>query len=277
MHSRIATVLKAYAAGDAFGVHYEFREVESVSSELRALDGWPYGGVSDDSFLTLLTLATLTEVTPERAAEKFLRDLNAAAPSLRGLGPTTRHALGMSVKESEVHLIGKSNGAMMRTALCGLAFSPEEAPLRRMYVDALARTTHSSVEAILCAQIAAALFSSPEIDVDEVISTEISALSAVLPDRSSWKPPEKGISLDPVETLFAFILVSQRNSKVLDAYMDACSLGGDTDTVSALAGALVFARIGEESGFHDIDWIADIDWNEISSLDAIARQLEGGK
>jgi ADP-ribosylglycohydrolase len=275
MHSRIARVLRAYAAGDAFGVHYEFREVESVTSELRALDGWPYGGVSDDSLLTLLTLATLTEETPEKAAEKFLSDLKAAAPSLRGLGPTTRNALGMSVKESEIHLIGKSNGAMMRTALCGLAFSAEQASLRREYVGALARATHSSDEAIVCAQIAAALFASPDLEIDEVFAAEISVHGVVLGDRKSWQSPKSGISLDPVETLFAFMMVAERNTKVIDAYMDACSLGGDTDTVSALAGSLVALR-NSDSGFDHIPWLSDIDWKEISSLDQIALTLSGG-
>jgi len=276
MHSRITTVLRAYAAGDAFGVHYEFRDKVDVTSELRSLDGWPFGGVSDDSLLTLLTLATLTEETPEKAADKFLLDLHAAAPSLRGLGPTTRNALGMSVKESEIHLIGKSNGAMMRTALCGLAFSSDQTSRRRAYVEALARATHSSDEAIICAQIAAALFASPDREIDEVFSSEMSAYNVVLGDRKSWQPPKNGISLDPVETLFAFVLVAERNTKVIDAYMDACSLGGDTDTVSALAGSLVALR-NTNSEFEQIPWLSEIDWEEISSLDEIALSISGIK
>lgn len=274
MQSRIATVLRAYAAGDAFGVYYEFRKSERVTSELRSLEDWPYGGVSDDSLLTLLTLATLTEDSPENAAAKFLTNLAAAAPSLRGLGPTTRNALGLAVKDSEVHLIGKSNGAMMRTALCGLAFSPEQAPLRRAFVDALARATHSSDEAILCSQIAAALFSTPHEAISKIIESELSAQHAILEDRLTWRVPPEGISLDPVETLHAFTLVAERNEKVIDAYIDACSLGGDTDTVSALAGALVAFR-NTDSGFEQIPWLEDIDWNEISSLEEIAQTLTG--
>jgi ADP-ribosyl-[dinitrogen reductase] hydrolase len=265
MHSPIATVLRAYAAGDAFGVYYEFREVEVVTPELRQLDGWPYGGVSDDSLLSLMTLATLNEPSANDAASKFLFDLRSAAPQLRGLGPTTRHALGMDVKENESHLIGKSNGAMMRTALCGLAFDKDEDYERNAYVEALARATHSSDDAITCALIAAELFSSPNVNIDAIIAKKY-------PNRDYWSPPPSGISLDPVETLFAFTMVAQRNTRVLDAYMDACSLGGDTDTVSALAGALVALR-NPDSGFDEIPWLSDIDWNEISSLDEIAAQI----
>ena len=274
VQSRISTVLRAYAAGDAFGVYYEFRKIESVSTELRSLEEWPYGGVSDDSLLTLLTLSTLKEESPENAAAAFLAKLAAAAPTLRGLGPTTRNALGLDVNESEAHLIGKSNGAMMRTALCGLAFLPEQAPNRRAYVDALARATHSSNEAILCSQIAAALFSSSRETIAEIIESELSAQNAKLDDRSEWQPPLGGISLDPVETLYAFTLVAERNKRVLNAYVDACSLGGDTDTVSALAGALVAFR-NSDSGFEEIPWLKDIDWNEISSLEEIALTLSG--
>jgi ADP-ribosylglycohydrolase len=172
----------------------------------------------------------------------------------------------MSVKESEVHLIGKSNGAMMRTALCGLAFEKDREDVRIAYVESLARATHSSDDAIACAQIAAKLFSSPDLD----IATEV---SKKYPQRNSWYPSSQGVSLDPVETLFAFTWVAERNTQVLDAYIESCTLGGDTDTVSALAGALVAFR-NPESGFEDIQWLSDINWSEISSLMEIAAMLE---
>lgn len=275
----ISTALRAYAAGDAFGVAYEFRDFDVVTDELLSLEGWPYGGVSDDSLLTLLTLATLNS-SPKIAAAEFLKSLHSAAPSLRGLGPTTRHALGMSVKESEVHLIGKSNGGMMRTALSGLAFDLEDSQSRRDFVNESVRTTHFADEAVIGAQIAAALFAQAVAGsgatMSEIIEQEIAAdinLSVELRDRltsrESWTPPTEGISLDPIETLFAFTFVADRNTTVLGAYKDACRLKGDTDTVSALAGSLVAARFGEASQFQSIPWLDDIQWDEISALDSI--------
>jgi ADP-ribosylglycohydrolase len=186
----------------------------------------------------------------------------------------------MSVKESEVHLIGKSNGAMMRTALCGLAFLIADATKRREFIGALARATHSSDEAILAAQIAAALFShaissESTLTTSEIIASELSTFnisqetSEKFAHRSQWIAPGSGISLDPIETLFAFTCVADRNEEVLAAYMDSCSLGGDTDTVGALSGALVAARNPDSSAFESISWLDQIGWDEISHMSEI--------
>jgi len=276
----ISTALKAYAAGDAFGVAYEFTEFTEVKDDLLAKDGWPFGGVSDDTLLTLLTLATLTAENSNQAASNFLSNLKLAAPDLRGLGPTTRFALGMSVKESEKHLIGKSNGGMMRTALLGLAFPVAQSEERRDFVADLARATHSGDDAILAAQIAAALFShavdGSGASTDEIISEVLAktvgvspSTQALLQSRESWIAPKEGISLDPIETLLAFTFVADRNVTVLGAYKLACSLRGDTDTVSALAGALVAARNTHACGFDDISWLDQVSWDEISELESI--------
>jgi ADP-ribosylglycohydrolase len=276
----ISTALKAYAAGDAFGVAYEFTEFSEVTDDLLEKDGWPFGGVSDDTLLTLLTLATLTAENSKIAASNFLSNLNLAAPDLRGLGPTTRFALGMSVKESEKHLIGRSNGGMMRTALIGLAFPLACTSERMDFVADLVAATHSDGDAILAAQIAATLFShaieGTGATTDEIIEevlTDTVGLSpstrVLLQTRESWKAPKEGISLDPIETLLAFTFVADRNTTVLGAYKDACGLKGDTDTVSALAGSLVAARNLQECGFKDIFWLDQVSWNEISQLESI--------
>jgi len=119
---KIATPLLAYAAGDAFGVFYEFMEEtpEVIPQELLPKEGWPLGGVSDDTLLSLLTIKSLKKSSPEEAAEEFLAQLRKAVPRLRGLGPTTRTALGLEVKSGERGVIGETNGAIMRTALCGM-------------------------------------------------------------------------------------------------------------------------------------------------------------
>lgn len=276
----ISTALKAYAAGDAFGVAYEFTEFSEVTDDLLEKDGWPFGGVSDDTLLTLLTLATLTAENSKIAASNFLSNLKLNAPDLRGLGPTTRFALGMSVKESEIHLIGRSNGGMMRTALLGLAFPLARTNERIDFVANLVAATHSDEDAILAAQVAAALFShaiegsgaSTDEIIEEVLANVVilsPSTRVLLQTRESWKAPKEGISLDPIETLLAFTFVADRNTSVLGAYKDACGLRGDTDTVSALAGSLVAARNLRECGFKDISWLDQVSWNEISQLESI--------
>jgi ADP-ribosylglycohydrolase len=240
----IATPLLAYAAGDAFGVFYEFLEVpeKNVPQELKGKDGWPFGGVSDDTLLSVLTINSLKKSSPVEAAEEFLMQLRIAVPRLRGLGPTTRTALGLEVKPGERGVIGETNGAIMRTALCGLYLDEN----RDEWIKALVEVTHKSPKAVECAQIAAGLFAGEE-----------------FPDYADWTPPASGISLDPLETLQAVVWVVTRVNNCAEAFALACSLGGDTDTVAALSGALFAARFPAKAEFYSIPWIKDVAWAEV--------------
>ena len=246
----IATPLLAYAAGDAFGVFYEFLDVpeKNVPQELKGKDGWPFGGVSDDTLLSVLTINSLKMSSPVEAAEEFLMQLRIAVPRLRGLGPTTRTALGLEVKSDERGVIGETNGAIMRSALCGLYLDEN----RDEWIKALVEVTHKSPKAVECAQIAAGLFAGEE-----------------FPDYADWIPPVSGVSLDPLETLQAVVWVVKRAKNCADAFALACSLGGDTDTVAALSGALFSARWPEIADFYSIPWIKDVAWNEVE-VDLIA-------
>lgn len=243
---KVAVPLLAYAAGDAFGVYYEFLDEtpKEIPQVLLSKDGWPFGGVSDDTLLSILTIKSLSQRTPADAAALFLEELRAAIPRLRGLGPTTRTALGLEVKVGERGVIGETNGAIMRTALCGLYIKNN----RNEWIKALVEVTHNSPKAIECAQIAAGLFAGED-----------------FPDYSDWTPPIGGISLDPLETLQAVVWVVKRANNCAEAFALACSLGGDTDTVAALAGALFAARWPERSDFYSIPWLNDVQWSEIES------------
>ena len=236
---KAATPLLAYAAGDAFGVYYEFldQNPKAIPQVLLPKEGWTFGGVSDDTLLSILTIKSLSKETPDEAAAYFLAELRAAIPRLRGLGPTTRTALGLNVRDGERGVIGETNGAIMRTALCGLFIKHN----RDEWIKTLVQVTHKSAKAVECAQIAAGLFAGEE-----------------FPDYPDWNPPAGGISLDPLETLQAVVWVVKRSSNCADAFALACSLGGDTDTVAALAGALFAARWPEKSDFFSIPWLNDV-------------------
>lgn len=241
-----ATPLLAYAAGDAFGVYYEFLQEtpQEIPQILLPKEGWPFGGVSDDTLLSILTIKSLTKKTPAEAAQFFLEQLREAVPRLRGLGPTTRTALGLEVRDGERGVIGETNGAIMRTALCGLYVKEN----RDGWIKALVEVTHKSPKAVECAQIAAGLFAGED-----------------FPDYSEWIAPTDGISLDPLETLQAVVWVVKNADNCADAFSLACSLGGDTDTVAALAGALFAARWPARSDFYSIPWLSDVKWDEIEN------------
>lgn len=255
----IASAFIAYAAGDAFGAAHEFvsNPPEKIHSILLGKPDWPYGGVSDDTTLSLLTIESLIEANPEAAASKYLDLLRNSQESLRGLGPTTRFALGMSVKEEEQHFIGVSNGGMMRTALLGTAFSSCESELREAWVKASVESTHKNPLAVSAALSLSSLFA-------DAVTLGEKLVFPALP--SEWSPPESGISLDPVESYRAVIYVASQATSVEDAFLRACELGGDTDTVAALSGSLVAASMRERSGLFEIPWLMDVNWSEIPQM-----------
>lgn len=264
---RIATAFFAYAAGDAFGVQYEFKDEYRVESSLSEIADWPLGGVSDDTLLTLLSIKALESHTPNAARTRFIELLKENLQVLRGLGPTTRAAVGLPVKESEVHFIGNSNGAMMRTALMGMAFSAKDDENRRQWISEIARATHSHERAIATSLIASKLFAQALHDptVDLLHMAENEAKEIGYEEFFTTNFDEKSqVTLDPLHTLKVVIAIASSSTTVEQAYISACERGGDTDTVSALAGALVSLRYPTSHGFYSIPWINQVKWSEIS-------------
>jgi ADP-ribosylglycohydrolase len=271
----IACAFIAYAAGDAFGAAHEFvaNPPEKIHSIILGKPDWPYGGVSDDTTLSLLTIQSLAEDNAEAAAAKYLELLRASQESLRGLGPTTRFALGMSVKEEEQHFIGVSNGGMMRTALLGIAFDSSHPNLREEWVKASVQSTHKNPLAVSAALSLSSLFS-------EAVTLGSKVIFPTLPN--DWSPPSTGISLDPIESYRAVIHVASQATSVEDAFIRACELGGDTDTVAALSGSLVAAQMRNYSGLFEIPWLMDVKWSEIPQMKnaielLISRRNQWGK
>lgn len=278
----ITSILRAYAAGDSFGVAYEFTETSNeVDPEvLREKDGWPFGGVSDDTLLTLLTIHALDFTSPTNSRERFLQSLKIEIPKLRGLGPTTRSALGLPVKEHEVTQVGISNGALMRTALLGLAFNAGEDRERRIFVRAMAEATHRTPVAIGSAIIGSALFADARAYGDthslfSVAEREVAALKGDfdIAIRDWQEPISTGVSNESTESLNAVLWTVKMSDSARDALQLSCELGGDTDTVAALSTALLVARKRANADFESISWLGDIDWKEIDSLSAAAQLL----
>lgn len=278
--SEIESVLRAYAAGDAFGVAYEFQEFRSEVNPdvLCEKIGWPYGGVSDDTLLTLLTIDSLDIRSAEKSREKFLLKLKESVSILRGLGPTTRSALGLPIKDHERGQVGISNGALMRTSLLGLAFSHSESAERRHFVRALTEATHKSPSAIGCALIGSALFSdamefgsthSPF----EIAERERSAIDIEIELRDWQEPICTGVSNDSTETLNAVLWALKSSNSARDALQISCELGGDTDTVAALTSALLVARKRIGADLNSIPWLKLIQWQEVLGIPAASERL----
>ena len=278
--AEIEQVLRGYAAGDVFGVAFEFVEYRGEIDPDCLLEktGWPYGGVSDDSLLSLLTIESLNPTSSKLSQEKFLAELHLSIPRLRGLGPTTRAALGLSVKDHELPQVGISNGALMRTSLLGLAFQESEADERRHFVRALAKTTHKSATAIGCALIGSALFADARSHGNTHSAYQVARreLEMIKEDiaLSDWSEPIcTGVSNESTETLNAVLWALKTSTCARDALQISCELGGDTDTVAALTTALIVARERGAADFQSIPWLKEILWSDISGLSSAARYL----
>jgi ADP-ribosylglycohydrolase len=77
-----------------------------------------------------------------------------------------------------------------------------------------------------------------------------------------------------VETFSAVIGVIRNSSTVWDSYERAICLGGDTDTVAALSGA--FTALKFPNTFYEIDFVTNVDWNEIPNWKDFINLITGG-
>jgi ADP-ribosylglycohydrolase len=279
--TRFAEIIRAYAAGDAYGVQFEFqpRRFDELPDSLAEVDGWPAGGVSDDTILSLMTLESLRLgaggelLNATASAAEFKRRLMEAKDALRGLGPTTRAALGLPVKPEEEAMVGRSNGGLMRCALLGLAFVDHKT--RRTYVRALTEATHAHPRAVEAALVGSRLIS------DAVALGAAAPIADAVFDESpnfadeimGFAPTADGVTLDPIETLGAAIAACVSAQSTNEAFKIACGFGGDTDTTAALAGALFTVRHPVGNGFANIAWLNVVEWAEIPQLDAVAASL----
>ena len=275
LQRRTMLSLLGYAAGDAYGFQSEFmpRIEGAAPTSISTKPGWPAGGVSDDTLLTRLTILALAANTSGEAASNFLTLLHAHVDQLRGLGPTTRSALGLPVKAHEIHEVGISNGGMMRTALCGIAF--DNAKERREWISALTTPTHNQSIARDCALALAAAFGEFELPIRSAMLTE--ELDPKVRDRienlDSWESPTEGVSNASLDTLAAVIQVVEGSQSLIDTYHRSVRLGGDTDTIAALSAGLYAIRNPHLEELLSIGWITEVDWSELADADSLVEIL----
>jgi ADP-ribosylglycohydrolase len=275
LQRRTMLSLLGYAAGDAYGFQSEFmpRIEGAAPTSIGTKPGWPAGGVSDDTLLTRLTILALAANTSGEAASNFLTLLHAHVDQLRGLGPTTRSALGLPVKAHEIHEVGISNGGMMRTALCGIAF--DNAKERREWISALTTPTHNQGIARDCALALAAAFGEFELPIRSAMLTE--ELDPKVRDRienlDSWESPTEGVSNTSLDTLAAVIQVVEGSQSLIDTYHRSVRLGGDTDTIAALSAGLYAIRNPHLEELLSIGWITEVDWSELADADSLVEIL----
>ena len=199
--------------------------------------------------------------------------------SLDLLGPSTKAALER-VRAGEDPLTvggaGTTNGAAMRVTPIGIAVSTEDPEAFAEAVWSSCRVTHATRQGFQSAALVAAAVSmgidaarSPSLDLRSLLWKAVTYVDS-LPERGAWTPDpdvvaatrramqlavnpasssleclveQVGTSVASAQAIpMAFALLARDPSP--QALLDAANIGGDTDTIGAIAGAILGAALG---------------------------------
>lgn len=201
--------------------------------------------------------------------------------SLDLLGPSTKAALER-VRAGEDPLTvggeGTTNGAAMRVTPIGIAVSTEDPEAFTKAVWSSCRVTHATRQGFQSAALVAAAVSmgidaarSPSLDLRSLLWKAVTYVDS-LPERGAWTPDPDVIAatrramqlaVNPASSSLE-CLVEQVGTSVASAHaipmafallardpspralLDAANIGGDTDTIGAIAGAILGAVLGVE-------------------------------
>lgn len=226
--------------------------------------------------------------------------------SLDLLGPSTKAALER-VRAGEDPLsvggAGTTNGAAMRVTPIGIAVSTADPEAFAEAVWSSCRVTHATRQGFQSAALVAAAVSmgidaarSPSLDLRSLLWKAVTYVDS-LPKRGAWTPDPDVVAatrramqlaINPASSSLE-LLAEQIGSSVASAHaipmafgllardpsphalLDAANLGGDTDTIGAIAGAILGAAAGV--GVFDGHALAQVE--EVSHLDlpSVAEQL----
>jgi len=245
--------------------------------------GLPAGSVTDDTEQAMLLARLVVAGGGEVDAADLARDLLAWEESMRArgsldlLGPSTRQALAALAAGADVAEAGRAgltNGAAMRITPVGIATASGDPGLLEDRVVAASRLTHNTGVA-LAGAAAVAMAVSAGIDGDPLpvaISRAVAAAASAagrghwaagadVATRISWATGlatglDQDQLIDIVYRLVGTSLATQESVPAAFAVAAACpgdpwlacriaaSLGGDSDTIAAMTGAICGACHG---------------------------------
>lgn len=282
--------------------------------------GMAAGSVTDDTEQALLIASLLLKGHGSGLnldASEFSHALLAWEDSMieRGsldlLGPSTKAALErVRAGENPLRVGGEgtTNGAAMRVTPIGIAASTSD---RQLFADAVwssCQVTHATRQGFQSAALVAAAVSlgidagaadvtallweavdfvrslpergawSPEPDV--VAATHRALKLAAQPSSSlEWLAEQIGTAVASAQAIpMAFALLARDPSP--RALLQAANLGGDTDTIGAIAGAILGASLGVEVfegyGLAQVEQVSQLDLPSVATALLALRDREGG-
>lgn len=260
MNEKLRAAVYGFAVGDALGVPYEFKRRDTFyCSDMVGFGTWnqPAGTWSDDTSMVLATCDSIRErgvVDPYDIMTKFVKWRYHGEYTARGevfdVGNTTDRALMRFTHGGKVWSecglrdeFSNGNGSLMR--ILPLAFVPR---IDNGVVAEVSELTHAHWKSVqTCCEFV--YFCQRLID-DPAYS---------IPDGLTRTPRDSVISTGYVVTTLRAALWSLGVSQSYpEAVLTAVNLGGDTDTIAALTGALAALKWGMEGiPKHWIDKLAN--------------------
>ncbi|WP_309387381.1 ADP-ribosylglycohydrolase family protein [Cerasicoccus frondis] len=274
---RLAGVIWGCAVGDALGL-----PAEGISRTGIARRGWTdnwrhafiggKGMLSDDTEHTLMVAQALSRYPTDvgRFQRSFgwrLRWWLLTLPA--GIGMATGRALfklWLGFPPSRSGVFSAGNGPAMRSAIFGVYFADQPA-LLDAYVKASTEITHTDPKALVGALAVAycAVGGSDEdlrvklcnlakyegvewpklwAEIEDALQCKVTV--AEFADRLGLHDGVSGYTYHTVPVaIYAFILWRRRENAFAGMLNDVLNLGGDTDSVAAIAGAMMGAELGE--------------------------------
>ena len=231
--------------------------------------------------------------------------------SLDLLGPSTKAALErVRAGENPLRVGGEgtTNGAAMRVTPIGIAASTSD---RQLFADAVwssCQVTHATRQGFQSAALVAAAVSlgidAGAADVTDLLWKAVAFVRS-LPERGAWSPEPDVVAAthralklaaQPPSSLewlagqigtavaaaqaipMAFALLARDPSP--RALLQAANLGGDTDTIGAIAGAILGASLGVEVfdayGLAQVEQVSQLDLPSVATDLLALRDREGG-
>jgi len=255
------------AVGDALGAPVEGYDMEMVDSVYGGEWKMIYGRYTDDTEMMIGVAESLIENKGFNGADmalKFIQNYNVK----RGYGPGSKEVLrrireGESLADASGKLFGGKgsygNGAAMRIAPVGLFYFDTPDMLWEIAYKS-ANITHShelgkAGAALQALAVALAVRGQKEdmlLKLKEVVKTDtykekVGKLKALLDEGATEKRVilELGNGMEAFESVPTAIYSFLRSDNFKDSVVYAISLGGDTDTIGAMTGAISGAYYGE--------------------------------
>ena len=235
--------------GDTVGSVYEFANIKTKEFPLLG----PCSSYTDDSILTIAVGSALLQaaergVAPSQTLVGELRRLGRAYPSPMG-GYGTRFERWLFSEKPEPYG-SYGNGSAMRASPCGeIARSLEEA---RSLARQSAEVTHNHPDGIRGAETVAAAVYLARSGADKgVIRQYIDGQLYPLRETVEQIRPGYAFEVSCRETVPQAVIAFLESESFEDAIRTAVSLGGDSDTLTCITGAIAwayYARQGADEG-----------------------------